>query len=163
MSGPGILFCCYCVVAVVPSLLDLNTLDVEDQGGVLGDAGERLRAVGVVGRDGDTSLTTNLHAGNTDVPALDDLTGTELEAEGLALLVGVEDLAVLELADVAHTDAVTLLCGGAGAGLLVVDGDAVDGLDGGGSLGLLSTLCDSGGARAGGTQLEVLRELYLFV
>lgn len=69
------------------NLLDLEELDVEDQGAVGGDAGKGAAAVGVVGRDGEATLATDSHAGNTDVPALDDLTLAELEGERGTLLV----------------------------------------------------------------------------
>jgi len=39
-------------------------------------------------RDRDATLSTDSHASNTDVPALDDFALTKLEAERLALLVG---------------------------------------------------------------------------
>lgn len=73
---------------VTPPLFDLEELDIEDQLRVTGDTGESLLAVGKVRRDGDTALTTDSHAGDTDIPALDDLTLAELEVERLALLVG---------------------------------------------------------------------------
>jgi hypothetical protein len=117
----------------------------------------------VVGGDGDPALSADGHAGDTDVPALDDLAGAELESERLALLVAVEDLVVLlELADVAHADAVAVLGGGTGAGLLVVDGHAGDDAGTGGGLGLLSG-GGGGGLGRGGALLEVLGELDLLV
>lgn len=69
-------------------LFDLQQLDIEDQLRVAGDAGESLLAVRKVGGDGDAALTTDSHAGDTDIPTLDDLTLTQLEGERLALLVG---------------------------------------------------------------------------
>ena len=69
-------------------LFDLKELDVEDQLRVTRDAGKSLLAVGEMGRDRDATLSTDSHASNTDVPALDDFALTELEAERLALLVG---------------------------------------------------------------------------
>ena len=38
-------------------------------------------------RDRDAALAANGHAGDANVPAFDDFTATELEAEGLAFLV----------------------------------------------------------------------------
>lgn len=77
----------------------------------------------------------------------------------------VEDLAVLQLANVAHLDAVALLGGLALALLLVVDGDAADvagALCGGGS-GLCGFLLLVNPGRASGAHLEVLGELYLLL
>lgn len=145
-------------------LLDLDALDVEDQRRVTRDAGKALGAICQVCGNGDSPLATNGHAGNTNVPALDDLAATELEAERLALLVAVEDLAVLELANVAHADTVTLLGCRAASDLLVVNCHAVDGLDASGSLWLLSLFgLGSGGRRASGALLKVLCELDLLV
>lgn len=69
-------------------LFDLKELDVEDQLRVARDAGKSLLAVGEMGRDRDATLSTDSHASNTDVPALDDFALTELEAERFTLLVG---------------------------------------------------------------------------
>jgi hypothetical protein len=41
-----------------------------------------------MGGDGQTALTTNGHADDTDVPTLDDLALASLEGERLTLLVG---------------------------------------------------------------------------
>jgi hypothetical protein len=81
-------------------LLDGEELDVEEQRRVLGDARDLLVAVGEVGGDRQLSLSTNGHAGETLVPALDDLSPAEDEREGGAAGVGVKLLSVLELADV---------------------------------------------------------------
>lgn len=70
-----------------PCLVERDHLDVEDEGRVGGDAGERRLAVGQVGGDGYPALGANRHAGDTNVPALDDIASTELEGERLALLV----------------------------------------------------------------------------
>lgn len=75
-------------------LFDLKELDVEDQLRVTRDAGKSLLAVGEMGRDRDATLSTDSHASNTDVPALDDFALTELEAERLALLVGCTEMSV---------------------------------------------------------------------
>lgn len=70
-------------------LADRNALDVEDQVGVGWDVrGSTLLAVCKRGGDRQATLTTSGHAGNTNVPALDDLADAELEGERLALLVG---------------------------------------------------------------------------
>jgi hypothetical protein len=144
------------------TLVDLDDLDVEDKGGTARDVwGSATGTVGVVGGNGDPALSANGHAGDTDVPALDDLAGAKLEGEGLALLVAVEDLVVLlELANVAHANAVAVLGSRTSTGLLVVNGDAVDDTGTSGSLGLLSDGCGLGGGRA---LLEVLCELDLLV
>jgi hypothetical protein len=75
------------------SLVDGDALDVEDELRVGGNAGYRLAAVCEFGGDAETTLAAGLHAEDTDVPALDDLADTELEAEWLALLVRWEMLA----------------------------------------------------------------------
>lgn len=49
---------------------------------------------------GQLPLTTNSHTFNTLVPTLDNLTGTKTEVEWLTAGVGIEDLAVRQLADV---------------------------------------------------------------
>lgn len=69
-------------------LLDLEQLNVESQLAVGRDAGHATRAVSEMGRDGQSSLATNGHTDNTDVPALDNLALTDLEGERLALFVG---------------------------------------------------------------------------
>jgi hypothetical protein len=125
-------------------LADRDALDVEDQVRVGGNVrGSTTLAVRKSGGDGEATLATGRHASDTDVPALDDLTDTELEGERLALLVGwklvscasytarqglltVKDLAVLQLANVAHLNAVALLGGTALALLLVINGDTAD-------------------------------------
>ena len=59
------------------ALVDLDDLDVEDKGGATGNVwGSTTGTVGVVGRDGDPALGANGHAGDTNVPALDDLANT---------------------------------------------------------------------------------------
>lgn len=73
-------------------LLDLEKLDVEDQGAIRGNAVKTLVSVGHVGGDGKAALAANRHAENTDIPALDDLTLSDLEGERLALLVGYIDV-----------------------------------------------------------------------
>jgi hypothetical protein len=93
---------------------------LEFESAVRGDSWDLLRAVGKLGRDlyedsqkrvlakpqsvlcthGQLPLTTDGHTVQTLVPTLDNLTGTKTEVEGLTAGVGVELLAVLELADV---------------------------------------------------------------
>ena len=76
-------------LCVCGPLVDRDTLDVEDQVRVGGNVrGSTLLSIGHAGRDGKAALTTGSHASDTDVPALDDLTDTELEGERLTLLVG---------------------------------------------------------------------------
>ena len=71
------------------ALVDRDDLDVEDEGGTARNVwGSATGTVGVVSGDGDPALSANGHAGDTDVPALDDLALAELEGEGLAFLVG---------------------------------------------------------------------------
>lgn len=70
-------------------LTDGDALDVEDQVRVRWDVrGRALLAVCKRSRNGKTTLSASGHAGDTNVPALDDLADTELEGEWLALLVG---------------------------------------------------------------------------
>lgn len=76
------------------SLLDLQQLDVEDKGAVGGNTRNGLAAVCQVCWDSESTLTTNRHTSNTDVPSLDDLAGSELEGEWLALLVRYETISV---------------------------------------------------------------------
>lgn len=72
-------------------LFDLKEFNVEDQLRVGRNAGKSLLAVRQVRRNRDTTLTTDSHASNTNIPALDDLTLAKLECERLALLVGCQD------------------------------------------------------------------------
>lgn len=144
------------------SLLDLQQLHIKDEGAVRRDAVQLLRAVGQRGRDGQATLAANGHAGNANVPAGDDLALADAEGERGALLVGVEDLAALELANVAHADAVAVLDNTAGADLAVVNGDAPDNLDTGLALAAVLGLLLRGGlldGRASGALLEGLGEL----
>ena len=69
-------------------LLDLEELDVEDERAVRRDAGNGPAAVGEVGGDGKAALTTDGHADDANVPALDDLALADLEGKRRALLVG---------------------------------------------------------------------------
>jgi hypothetical protein len=69
-------------------LLDLEELDVEDERAVRRDPGDGAAAVGEVGGDGQAALTADGHAGNANIPPLDDLALADLEGERRALLVG---------------------------------------------------------------------------
>lgn len=138
-------------------LLDLQKLDIEDERAIRGDTGDALASVCKVGGDCETTLTADRHAHDTDVPALDDLALTDLEGERRTLLVGVEDLAVLELSDIAHANLVAVLDGAASADLSVVNGDARDDLD------TTSSLLPGVLGGAGRALLEVLGELNLLV
>ena len=71
-----------------PNLFDLKELDIEDHLRVGWDSGKGLLSVCEMRRNRNAALTTDSHAGNTDIPALNDLALAELEAERLALLVG---------------------------------------------------------------------------
>ena len=68
-------------------LLDLEKLDVEDKLAVGGNARQSLAAVGKMCGNGQTALATDGHAGNTDIPALDDLALTKLKGKWRSLLV----------------------------------------------------------------------------
>lgn len=70
------------------TLLDLQQLDVEDQGAVAGDAWQALAAVGLAGRDSQATLASNGHALDTDIPALNDLALAQLKGKRRTLLVG---------------------------------------------------------------------------
>ncbi len=70
-------------------LSDRDALDIEDQVRVGRDVrGSALLAVSHRGRDSEATLAASSHASDTNIPTLDDLAGTELEREWLALLVG---------------------------------------------------------------------------
>ena len=60
-------------------LLDLQELDVEDEVAVAWDAWDTFATICVVGGDEESALATNLQAGNTNIPTLDDFSNTELE------------------------------------------------------------------------------------
>lgn len=90
-------------------LLDSKELDLEVEGGSLGDSGDLLVSVSQVGRDGQLSFTTNGHADESLVPTLNDLSTTEEERKGGTTSVGVELLAVVELTDVSGVVRIYLL------------------------------------------------------
>jgi hypothetical protein len=67
------------VVSARRLFLDLQELDVKDEVAVAWDAWGAFATVCEVGRDGESTLATNLQAGNTNIPTLDDFSNTELE------------------------------------------------------------------------------------
>lgn len=69
-------------------LADAQELDVEDESAVGGNPVVLLASVRVLGRDSESALTTDLHVGETNLPALDNLSLSELEREWGAALVG---------------------------------------------------------------------------
>src|SRR5258706_14220790 len=77
-------------------LADVHQVDDEDQGlAALDDATRSPAAVTEVRRNRQPSATTDAHAGDTLVPTLDHLAGTETEVERVAPVpAGVELLAV---------------------------------------------------------------------
>src|SRR5262249_33615528 len=79
--------------------VDLQQFDIENQRRVRrDDAAGAARAVAEFGRDHERALAADLHAGDTLVPALDDLAAAEREAEWLAAVErAVELLAFLAL------------------------------------------------------------------
>lgn len=70
------------------ALFDLKDLQVEDQFRVGWDTRKSLLAVCEMRRDSDTTFSANSHTLDANFPALDDLSLTELESKGFALLVG---------------------------------------------------------------------------
>lgn len=114
----------------------------ESQSGVRWDALDALLAVSELGGDDEFALTADLHACNTLVPSFDDFTLSELEAEGSALGILVEDLAtvrwersgplpnctkteilyaLVQSANISHRDALTSLGGCAGSNFVVLN------------------------------------------
>lgn len=67
--------------------LNLEELQVESEIGVRGDIRHSLLAIGEMRWDDNATFATNLHAGNTNIPAGDDRTITKLEFESWAFLV----------------------------------------------------------------------------
>lgn len=136
-----------------------------------------------MGGNRQTTLTTNGHASNANIPALDDFTLSQLERKWRALLVcyfpdvsarmlpkvasrgerTIKDLAVLELANIAHANLVANLGSSASANLAVVNGDTLKDLDAWGSLLRLVACLGLLSRRAGGAQLQVLSELDLLL
>src|SRR3989338_11647662 len=93
-------------------MLDGDELNDKIESGVAGDDPlsalvDALFSVGESRGDGDLALLPDLHALDTDVPALDHVSGAELEVE---LVRGVELLAaLLQRAFVGHHDGLSLL------------------------------------------------------
>ena len=104
------------------SLVDLEHLNDEGEGGVAGNAprGEALDAIAVVGGHGELRLLANAHLDHALVPALNDLPEANIEAEGLVGVEGRPELlaviAVLDVAGAVDGDLVATLGEGAGAG-----------------------------------------------
>lgn len=71
----------------IKSLLDLQQLDVKDEGRIGRDSWHTSAAIGVLRWNSQASLSTDLHTSNTDVPALDDFASAELEGEWFARLI----------------------------------------------------------------------------
>lgn len=111
----------YASITLCYKLLDLDELDVKLESRVGGDSGNLLVSISKLGGDGEATLSTNVHANETLVPAGDNLTAAKDEREGLAASVGVELLSVLQLANVTHAEALAWLCGGSGSDLDVLD------------------------------------------
>ena len=86
------------------SLLEVDKLDIEDEGGVLGDdSWDAGSAISVGSGAGEGSLLALLELSDTFVPALDDLAYTDNEVERVSSLDrGVENGAVGEATGVVH-------------------------------------------------------------
>lgn len=65
-------------------LFDAQELNVEDEFGVGGNVRKRFLSIGKMSWDSESSLTADSHAGDTDVPALDYFTRSNLEGERLS-------------------------------------------------------------------------------
>src|SRR5687768_11961848 len=101
--------------------VDAEEVDDEDEGlAAFDDSTGAGSAVAEVGRDRDATATADLHPGDPLVPALDDLTGTQTEVEGLAAIPGRVELATVgpRDTDVVHHHVGTGDCFGA-----VADGE----------------------------------------
>lgn len=77
------------------SLFDRQKLDIKGQSSVFGHSGRRIGTIGQVCGNDQSTLTSDLHTGKTNVPAFDDLTFAKLEGERLAFLVGYAKLVVI--------------------------------------------------------------------
>ena len=108
------------------TLFDFEQLDIKDKSRVRGNARQFGLTISKVWGTREATLTTNLHSLDTLVPAcahqlailqatvipartFDDLAFTETEREWPSLGVGVENRAVLELANVSHAHPVARL------------------------------------------------------
>lgn len=76
-------------------LVQRDELEVEGELRIWWDSGQLLASVGVLCWHNDASLSTDTHALDTDVPALDDIAVTKLELERLALGVGYRSVLAL--------------------------------------------------------------------
>src|SRR5215471_14933610 len=105
------------------TLLHLQELDVEDQGGVGRDRpGRAAGAIAELWRDRQSPLAADLHAGHALVPAGDDLLGTERKLERLAAIDRAVELLALgavirQPPGVVHRDLVSGSSDGTVAGL----------------------------------------------
>jgi hypothetical protein len=72
---------------IVKHLLDLQQLDVENKSAVCRNPGHRFAAVSQVCWNRESTLATNRHSCNTNVPALNNFTDAKLEAKRFAFLV----------------------------------------------------------------------------
>ena len=78
--------------------LDFHELDVKNEIAISGDAGHSFASVCKMRGDGESALAADLHANNSNVPALDDLANTKLEREWLALLVRCSSVSAMVIA-----------------------------------------------------------------
>src|SRR5208282_5839263 len=117
-------------VSAPPELLHIYQAHVEDQGGISWNHPRiTLFSVGQVWRDAELALASDLHAGYTFVPTLDDLAGTQLELKRTAGADrAVEFLAVGEPSGVIDSDLLSGLRDRAGANFDVPVFEAAGGL-----------------------------------
>ena len=110
-------------------LLELQKLNVEDQGGVRWDDPRMTSgAVRVIGAAGERGAFTDRHLGDTFIPSLDDLSFSDLELERLfAVPRRIELLAVGQGAGVVHDHG--LSCPWIGAAITLSGGLHVDSHD----------------------------------
>jgi hypothetical protein len=73
---------------VLANAIDADQLGLEDQDAVGGNGTGASAAVRPLRLDGQLPLLARAHVEQTLVPALDDLAAADLEAEGLAAVVG---------------------------------------------------------------------------
>jgi hypothetical protein len=76
------------IIVYWTDLFDAHQLDVKYECAVAGNTWLSFASVSKMCRNCQTSLSTNRHASNTDVPALYNFTRSKLEAERRTLLVG---------------------------------------------------------------------------
>lgn len=65
-------------------LFDVQELNIEDKFGIGWNSRHRLFSIGKMSWDSESSLTADSHAGDTNVPALDYFTCSNLEGERLS-------------------------------------------------------------------------------